>query len=72
MWRALEQLQGVPTLIVRGARSDVLGPRTAARMAETLGATAELVTVDGVGHTPTLGEPAVVEGLERLLARVAT
>ncbi|MEN2785612.1 alpha/beta fold hydrolase [Sphingomonas qilianensis] len=69
MWRALEQLQGVPTLIVRGERSDVLGPRTAARMAETL-AGSELVTVEGVGHTPTLCEPAVVAGIERLLERV--
>lgn len=69
MWRALDALKGVPALIVRGERSDVLGAKTAARMAEALPG-AELVTVAGVGHTPTLGEPVVVEAMGRLLGRV--
>ena len=41
----------------------------AARMVEAL-PVAELVTVPGVGHTPTLSEPVVVEAIDRLLARV--
>ena len=69
MWRALEALRGVPALVVRGARSDVLGAKTAARMAEALPG-AELLTVADVGHTPTLSEPVVVEAMGRLLARV--
>ncbi|KQS04456.1 alpha/beta hydrolase [Sphingomonas sp. Leaf357] len=69
MWRALDGLKGVPALIVRGGRSDVLGAKTAARMlAELPGA--ELVTVAEVGHTPTLSEPEVVAAIDRLLARV--
>jgi len=32
---------------------------------------AELVTVERVGHAPTLDEPAAVAGIERLLAKVA-
>ncbi|WP_353203150.1 alpha/beta hydrolase [Sphingomonas sp.] len=70
MWRALDVLKSVPTLIVRGARSDVLSAATAARMAETLDA-GEVVTIADVGHTPTLNEPEAIAGIDRLLARVA-
>jgi pimeloyl-ACP methyl ester carboxylesterase len=69
MWRAFEAFRKVPTLIVRGARSDVLAPATAARMLAALD-DAELVTVPDVGHTPTLDEPEAVAGTDRLLARV--
>ena len=69
MWRALAVLTSVPTLIVRGAKSDVLSATTAARMAETLD-DGELVTIAGVGHTPTLGEPEAEAGIDRLLARI--
>jgi pimeloyl-ACP methyl ester carboxylesterase len=68
MWRALDSLDGIPTLLVRGERSDVLGAKTAARMIERLPG-AELVTVAGTGHTPTLGEPVVQAAIDRLLAR---
>jgi pimeloyl-ACP methyl ester carboxylesterase len=69
MWRALEQLHNVPTLIVRGAKSDVLSAATAARMAAALPGS-ELVTVAETGHAPTLGEAAAVAGIERLLGKV--
>ncbi|MBN8807767.1 MAG: alpha/beta hydrolase [Sphingomonas sp.] len=70
MWPALDALQGVPTLIVRGERSDVLGASVAARMAERLDQ-AELVTVPRVGHAPTLSEPVAIAAVDRLLKRVA-
>ena len=69
MWRALAVLKSVPTLIVRGARSDVLSAATAARMVEMLD-DGEVVTIAGVGHTPTLNEPEVIAGIDRLLARI--
>ena len=71
MWRALERLKPVPTLILRGGRSDVLGAATADRMVAVLDH-GELVTVPGVGHTPTLREPAAVSAIDRLLDRLAT
>ena len=71
MWRALDALAGVPVLVVRGERSDVLGTGTAAAMVERLGEGAELVTVPGVGHAPTLDEAVAWAGIERMLARVA-
>jgi pimeloyl-ACP methyl ester carboxylesterase len=71
MWRALEQLKQVPTLIVRGGRSDVLGAATAERMLAALDH-AELVTIPNVGHTPTLEEPDAARAIDRLLDRVPT
>lgn len=70
LWPALDALRGAPVLIVRGERSDVLSPATAARMAAALPA-AELVTVPATGHAPTLAEPAAAAAIDRLLARVA-
>jgi len=70
MWEALGALAQVPTLLVRGSRSDVLGERTAARMMKVL-KLGRLVTVPDVGHTPTLDESPVVAAIDQLLARVA-
>jgi pimeloyl-ACP methyl ester carboxylesterase len=70
MWAALSAMKDVPTLIVRGALSDVLAGKTAKRMVEMLDR-AELVTIADTGHTPTLDEPAAMEAIDRLLAKVA-
>lgn len=70
MWQALAALAGVPVLVVRGGRSDILSAGVAERMAAAL-PDAELVTVPEVGHAPTLTEPPAVAAIERLLARVA-
>ena len=70
MWRALDRLKHVPTLIVRGETSDVLAAGVAERMRAALDH-AELVTVPGIGHAPTLSEPDALAGIDRLLARVA-
>jgi pimeloyl-ACP methyl ester carboxylesterase len=69
MWPALSALAGLPVLIVRGARSDVLSTVTAKRMTAELPASA-LVTVRNVGHTPTLSEPEVVKAMDALLMRI--
>ena len=49
-----------------GLDSDVLSEAQARRMAETL-PRGELVAVPGVGHGPTLVEPAAFAAIERLL-----
>jgi pimeloyl-ACP methyl ester carboxylesterase len=68
MWAALASLRDVPVLVVRGGRSDVLSQETAERMLAALDQ-GELVTVPGVGHTPTLVEPMLQAPVDRLLAR---
>jgi pimeloyl-ACP methyl ester carboxylesterase len=71
LWPAWRALDGVPTLLVRGALSDLLGDGTAARMAEEVASLAT-VTVPGVGHAPTLDEPEARAAIDRLLARVGS
>ncbi len=54
-----------PTLIVRGADSDILARATATRMCQVLrGATS--VEVPGVGHAPSLTEPESLAAIKRL------
>ena len=68
MWRALASLHDVPTLVVRGERSDMLTGATADRMVAALG-DAHLVTVPRVGHAPLLTEPALATPIDDLLTR---
>ena len=52
LWNSYDSLS-CPTLLIRGAESDLLSAETAQRMTER-GPRARLVTLDGVGHAPTL------------------
>jgi pimeloyl-ACP methyl ester carboxylesterase len=70
MWPTIDALAGRPLLVVRGERSDILGAETAAKMVARVPG-AELATVPGMGHAPTLDEPEAVAGIEQLLAKVA-
>jgi pimeloyl-ACP methyl ester carboxylesterase len=59
-WRAIT----CPTLLVRGARSDVLADETAKRMVDEL-PHARLVVVPGAGHTVPGDQPAAFQSLLR-------
>lgn len=68
LWPAFDALGDVPLLLVRGERSNILSPQTAAQMqARKHGS--ELVTVAQTGHAPLLSEPEVVAAIDRLLER---
>ncbi|MEH6757724.1 MAG: alpha/beta hydrolase [Parasphingorhabdus sp.] len=69
LWRALETLSNVPTLILRGESSDLFSDATARKMLEKLNK-AELVTVPRVGHAPTLEEPTSLDAIAALLQRI--
>jgi pimeloyl-ACP methyl ester carboxylesterase len=69
LWPAFRALGGTPTLLVRGALSDLLSEETAAQMKREI-STLEAVTVPGVGHAPTLSEPVTQAAIARLLARI--
>ncbi len=69
LWPTLDALRGVPTLLIRGALSDVLSQPTADEMARRL-PMLQRVTLPRVGHAPTLDEPECRAGIDRLLARV--
>jgi pimeloyl-ACP methyl ester carboxylesterase len=69
LWHALEALEAVPTLILRGELSDLFSQKIADQMLEKL-SKAELATVPRVGHAPTLEEPASLDAIARLLQRI--
>lgn len=64
-WDALKGIK-CPTLVIRGANSDVLSADVAARMLAALPGS-KLVEIPGVGHAPVLSEPVAVKALEEFL-----
>jgi pimeloyl-ACP methyl ester carboxylesterase len=68
LWPALARL-ACPALVIWGTDSDVLSEAQARRMIETL-PKASLLAIPGVGHAPSLVEPASLAGLERFLLGV--
>jgi len=68
LWPALAAL-ACPALVVWGTDSDVLSRAQARRMVETL-PQGELLAVPGIGHAPTLVEPAALAAMDRFLASV--
>jgi pimeloyl-ACP methyl ester carboxylesterase len=68
-WAALEGLR-CPVLLVRGAESDILAAETAAAMAARQPRLLR-VEVPGVGHAPTLAEPAARAALDRFYSALA-
>ena len=69
LWAELGGLAGLPVLSLRGALSDMLSPATQARMAARL-PEMTMVDVPGVGHAPTLSEPAAVAAIDTFLRQV--
>ncbi|PTQ09902.1 alpha/beta hydrolase [Sphingomonas oleivorans] len=69
LWPALQSLEGVPSLLVRGALSDVLSEETASEMVRRL-PLMDYLTVPAVGHAPTLDEPPCRAAIDRLLDRI--
>lgn len=70
LW-ALYDAVRCPTLVLRGALSDLLARETAAQMAER-GPQAKVVEIPGVGHAPTLLHPDQIEIVRDFLLEGAT
>jgi pimeloyl-ACP methyl ester carboxylesterase len=70
LWPSFRRLaRNTPTLLVRGANSDLLSADIAARMRKAAPATA-YVEVSGVGHAPMLDEPEARTAIFDFLAAV--
>jgi pimeloyl-ACP methyl ester carboxylesterase len=65
LWQAWDRLR-LPTLLLRGADSDLLSAATAKAMTER-GPRARLVSFDGVGHAPMLVQPDQVAAVREFL-----
>tara|TARA_B110000438_G_scaffold289612_1_gene324371 strand:- start:2950 stop:3840 length:891 start_codon:yes stop_codon:yes gene_type:complete len=71
LWPVFEALKPIPSLLIRGALSDLLSKETAAEMTERLPGL-DLVTVPNRGHVPTLTEPEALSAIEAFVAKVDT
>ncbi len=69
LWPLFDALAAVPLTVVRGGTSDILTETTTARM-QARHPALDLITIPGVGHAPTLDEPAARAAIARLLDRV--
>ena len=67
LWRAYDAIR-CPTLLLRGARSDLLTQATALAMTRR-GPMAELREFEGVGHAPMLVQPEQVAAVREFLLR---
>jgi pimeloyl-ACP methyl ester carboxylesterase len=65
LWQAYDSLR-LPTLLLRGAQSDLLSQATAQAMTQR-GPRAQLVEFAGVGHAPTLLQPDQVQAVHEFL-----
>jgi len=70
LWPLFGALAHLPVLLVHGEASDILLPATVARMREARPDMA-VISLRGVGHAPTLAEPAAQAALAAFLASVA-
>ena len=68
MWVPYARIQA-KMLVIRGAESDILAAATAERMSTVVPGT-QAVEVPGVGHAPTLNEPAATDGHQAILQRL--
>jgi pimeloyl-ACP methyl ester carboxylesterase len=69
-WRLFRDLaSNRPTLLIRGARSDLLSPDTADRM-KRMAPKMRFAEVPYVGHAPTLSEPEAVQAIQAFLAEI--
>jgi len=68
LWPFFSALRRIPTLVLRGALSDVLSPETFARMA-LVKPDLERVTVPNSGHVPTLNEPEAAAAIDAFIRR---
>jgi pimeloyl-ACP methyl ester carboxylesterase len=65
LWQAYDQMT-LPTLLLRGAESDLLSPETAHAMTQR-GPKARLVEFEGIGHAPMLQQPDQVQAIREFL-----
>ena len=70
LWAIWDQLSALPTLVVRGALSDILSPATVAEMQRRHPNQFSAVNIANRGHTPMLDEPDALEAIDRFYAEL--
>lgn len=66
LWPFFQALAAKPTLVIRGAKSDLLTPATLTKM-QAASSNVKVAVVEGVGHAPELNEPEAVAAIDEFL-----
>jgi pimeloyl-ACP methyl ester carboxylesterase len=69
LWAPWASLKGKPTLLIRGAISDLLSPEIVAKM-RAAHPNFDYAEVPNVGHAPTLTEPEAWDAIEMFLSQI--
>jgi len=70
LWPLFGMLSQRPVLLIRGGVSTILSPETVLRM-QAVHPGMQVVTLPGIGHAPTLSEPAALAAITLLLETLA-
>jgi pimeloyl-ACP methyl ester carboxylesterase len=66
LWSLFEAMVGIPTLLIRGALTDLLSEECVQKMSERH-PDLHILEVPRVGHAPMLNEPGVPEAIHQFL-----
>jgi pimeloyl-ACP methyl ester carboxylesterase len=69
LWAAFAALKSIPTLVIRGAMSDLLSPQIVSDM-RAVHPHFDYCEVANVGHAPTLTEPEALSAIRAFLAKL--
>ena len=72
LWQMWDMLTDLPMLLIRGAITDILHQKTAAKMEDRHNGPFKHVDVAHVGHAPMLDEPEAVSAIQHYLKEHAT
>jgi len=69
LWPFFAELKEIPTLAIRGARSDVLSQNVFEKM-QTENPDMHAISLDNRGHVPLLDEPPLLEEMDKFIAGI--
>ena len=70
LWAIWDQLSAIPTLVIRGALSDILSPATVVEMQSRHPDQFSAVEIAGRGHTPMLDEADALAAIDQFYANM--
>lgn len=70
LWPVWNMLSDIPTLVLRGQKSDILSPETLLRMEKEHSGYFQMKEISRRGHAPMLDEPEAMAAIEQFLTEI--